>query len=169
MSYVTAWWGATTGTLALGISIYNAWHATNLARASITVGPEMQRNPVGSGSTFAVRVINNSGFEVTIQKVGVVTRDASGALETLVLDGFPSAMPMPVGARNSASIGLSMRTTISLAMDKLDHVFAETATGRVFRSSRWHPLKGKTLGAMQTEGKDNATASRADTPSPGNL
>ncbi len=159
MSEVTAWWGAVTGTIALFISGYNAWHATTMARVQLTVEPEMTRDPTGVGSSFAVRLVNNSSFDVTIQKAGVVTRNTDGQLDAVVLDGFPSAMPMTLLPRKRASIQMTMRSTIGLAIDTFDHEFVETATGKIVRSSKRHPFVGKTLGQLQAEAKIKAPMS----------
>jgi len=152
MNDITAWWGAGTGTVGLVLSVYNAWHTRRLTRPDVIVEPRFTASIYDDAvpSALAVHVVNRSGFEITIMNAAIVARDESGKPGSMLrLEGFSNGLPMQLAARSSTDIQLTLRTTIALAMDQLDHVFVELATGERFRSSKRHPYAGKTLKEIQ--------------------
>lgn len=142
---VTAWVGAVTGCAGLALGAVNFYRGSTL----IKVGPRVRRDDSGVGAPFTIHVVNRSGFEVTIERVGLVLKDSAGARETLLLEGFAHGLPKPMPARSSYELHLTTRHIVSFVAAGFDHVFATTSTGKSARSSRWHRFKGKTLAQIQ--------------------
>ncbi len=97
---------------------------------------------------LTVRVTNLSPFALTIERAIIVSIDGSRDRAEFQLERVDGNLPIDLQPRSAATFRLPIRTTIAIATKRLDYAQVETACGVVCKSSRWHPLKGKTLGTM---------------------
>lgn len=129
----TAWLGAITGTLALGLSVWNAsWSQRERLKVSLIRRGD---HPEEAGMTrIYVHVVNLSPFEVWVDRVGLVTIAKDGQQVDHRLSSDAMSFPSSLGARQSLRMPLSMHATIYSELDTVGRAYAVTATGKVCKS-----------------------------------
>lgn len=135
--------GAVTGSVALGLSLWNAWWAQ---RERLRVRLVIRKGLPSEGGMTGVYLLvaNVSPFAVMVDAAGIDTVDVDGAVTRHHLrppDGA-GELPMLLQSHHALRFAFDVRTTVFASIDAIDRGYAITATGAVGRTPRW-TLRGR--------------------------